>query len=374
MKSYVGAADGWFIRYDNDMSVVEAYRRMASEYGDRFMEGEALGDGVIIGDRSFADWRTACDHALGRVMCHVDFALILTRLQPRIAVSDVATIFARRDDVEAVWIQAGLPAQQVASTMDALTLSVDGLADWERSHETPCPFYIDLGQDFVLLPCFGALTNPYFALFRHLRNAYRIDWDRGLDERESRFRSDLRTAFAEPRFDVPGNGFKLRRGDGSTLTDIDAVVLDRQAGRMAILQLKWHDVFGFSLTERESRRRNLLQANEWVDRVSTWIGGRDSAEIASALGMYGGAQGVAPVVFVLARYAARFAGDGERDGRASWAGWHEVRYALESQSFEDPLADIPVWLDSHAARSEQIDDFHVVRRFPGLAIDLRRWD
>ncbi|MBQ1763891.1 MAG: hypothetical protein IIZ92_13430 [Aquincola sp.] len=373
MLSYVDSADGWFIRYDNDMRIVSEYRRVASDYGADFLEGEALSPDVHIGDRSFGEWRTACDHALGRVLCHIDFAHLLRQKCPTIALGDVSTIFARRDDVAAVWMQAGLAAERVAATMGALTLDIDGLDEWERAHDFPCPYYIDLGRDFVLLPCFGALSNPYFALFRHLRSTYRRDWDRGVDRREDVFRRDLAEAFAEPRFQVPAHGYRLRRPDGSVLTDIDAVILDRYKGRLALVQLKWHDVFGHSLAERESRRRNLLQANEWVDRVSTWIGGRDSRAVADELGLQGATSSAPPALFVIARYTARFSGERNQDPRAAWLGWSEILHGLESGAEADPLADIPRLVAEMQESFDRRKDFVFEYRFPGLSVSLRNW-
>lgn len=371
MLSYVDSVDGWFIRYDNDMKIVSAYRRAASEYGVDFLEGEALPENVQVGDRTFAEWRMTCDQALGRILCHIDFALQLRKKRPAIELGNVCTIFARREDVAAVWMEAGLAPERVAPTMDALTLSIDGLEEWERAHEIPCPYYVDLGRDFVMLPCFGALSNPYFALFRHLRNVHRPDWDRGVALREVVFRKDLAVAFAEPRLSVPPRGYRLRRSDGSILTDVDAVIVDRVSGALALVQLKWHDVFGHSLAERESRRRNLLQANEWVDRVSQWVDGRSSAVIADELGMPGSGSSAPPMLYVVARYAARFSGERDQDPRASWLGWYEILHALESGECGDPLVDVPRAIAIHQAQFDRPEDFHFEFRFPDLSVDLR---
>lgn len=371
MHSYVDAVDGWFIRYENDMEIVSTYRKEARDYSSTFLEGEALSPDVPVGGRTFGAWRTACDHALGRVLCHIDFAHLLQKKRPRIALGNVSTIFARREDVGAVWMQAGLAADQVAPTMDALTLEIDGLEEWENGYEIPCPYYVDLGRDFVLLPCFGALSNPYFAMFRHLRGTYRSDWDRGVDLREAVFRDDLAGAFAEPRFLVPRHGYKLRRPNGSLVTDLDAVILDRRSGRLVLVQLKWHDIFGHSLAERESRRRNLLKANEWVDRVSKWVDGRSSAAVAKELGVAGTTSSEPPLLYVIARYAARFSGERSQDPRAAWLGWFEILHALESSGSQDPLVDMPRLAVEYQARFDSPEEFCFEFRFPGLSIDLR---
>lgn len=372
MAKYVDSPDGWFIRYDNDWHIVSTYRDEAWRYGRRFLESEALPDDVIIGDRSFGEWKQACEQALGRVMAHMSFSRLLRKKNPAINLSDVLTIFARKDDVRNVWEEAGIPAARIPATMTALTLGIDGLDDWDGAFETPTPFHVDLGRDFVLLPLFGALTNPYFALFRHLRQFYRADWDRAVDRREEVFRSDLARLFAEPRYLVPSRGFRLSRENGSLLTDIDAVVVDRQCGSVALVQLKWHDIFGFSLSERESRRRNLAKANEWTEKVIDWVGGRSSREVLLQLGIDGAGSDGSPVLYVMTRYAARFSGDDGQDSRACWLGWPELQNAMADDDVaSDPLLLIPEQVMRHQQGFESHATQDVTFEFPGLEVVLQ---
>uniref|UniRef100_UPI001EE6AAE0 hypothetical protein n=1 Tax=Pseudomonas aeruginosa TaxID=287 RepID=UPI001EE6AAE0 len=370
MKSYVDAPGGWFICYDNDQEIVSTYLTRARRYGSGYLEAEALPEDIKIGDRTFGEWTHASDQALGRILCHIDFVGLLQEKRPKVDASNVLTLFARRHDIDEVWQEAGLSAARVSPTMQALTLDSENLDDWEKAHEVPCALYVDLGKDHVLLPCFGTLTNPYFALFRHLRSTYKHDWDRGVDRREAIFRSDLAKAFPEPDFLVPSHGFQLRRADGSKLTDVDAVVLDRRHGTLVLVQLKWHDAFGLSLTERESRRRNITKANEWTERVISWVDGRTSSQLAKALGLDAKASDSPPLLYVVARYAARFTGESGQDPRASWLGWPEIMHVLHHNPGVDILSQIPRLVLEQQARftlkEEQLFEF----RFPELSVDL----
>lgn len=372
MAGYVDTSNGWFIQYDNDWHIVSTYRQEARRYGRRFLEAEALPDDAIIGDRSFGEWKHACDQALGRVLAHMNFARLLKEKKPAIELSDVLTIFARKDDVRQVWEQAGVPTAQISATMKALTLGANNLDDWDGAFETPTPFHLELGRDFVLLPLFGALTNPYFAMFRHLRQFYRKDWDRAVDRREDVFRADLAKLFAGPRYLVPPRGFRLSRENGSLLTDIDAIVVDRKIGSVALLQLKWHDIFGFSLAERESRRKNLAKANEWTARVFQWVDGGSSRDVLVRLGIHEAASDRPPTLFVLARYAARFAGDDGQDIRACWLGWPEMQQAMTEEDVNsDPLRLIPEQVIRHQKHFESPLTQEFKFEFPSLEVILQ---
>ncbi len=82
LNQFVDTADGWFIRYDNDMKLVREYRLNAKHYGRRYLEKEALPDDVQLGDRTFGQWRDACDQAFGRILSHMDFAAALVQKRP----------------------------------------------------------------------------------------------------------------------------------------------------------------------------------------------------------------------------------------------------------------------------------------------------
>lgn len=370
MSSYVDVASEWFIRYDNDWEIVRAYRDAARDFGIGYFESEAFPNEIVLGGRTFGDWKTACEHALGRVLCHIDFALLLARKRPEVDLRNVLTIFVRKDDIAEIWKQAGLKTKRVQPTLDALCLDMSSISDWEDSFETPATYYIDFGRDFYLLPCFGAISNPYFALFRHLRRVHEKEWSGGVDSREQVFRQDLATAFPAPRFSIPEHGLKLRRPNGSVLTDIDAVIFDNETGSIALVQLKWHDVFGRSVREWASRKRNLDVANAWVDKVMSWIGPRSAADVAVSLGFRGPRSNLAPQVYVLARYSAAFSGEGAQDTRAAWFGWPELLHGLESAEGSDPIVEIPLCVESFRSQFAGVEKMHQKHDFPTLTVEL----
>lgn len=249
-------------------------------------------------------------------------------------------MFIRRSDMHQIWEERGFNQETVNTISQAMMLDSDVAAAYMGHHDIPFPFYVDMGREFVLAPSMSALLNPFAGVARHLKSCYRSDWDRAVDSREKAFRIDIASLFKPPRYSVLPSGVSLRRKDGTLLTDVDAVVLDRKTGTLALVQLKWHDVFAHSLRERESRKRNLLAANQWVERVSTWIGERSSADVAATLGIPSkeGQNNAKPVILIVARYAARFSGIGEYDPRGAWLPWPElVRAATLADENSDVL-------------------------------------
>jgi hypothetical protein len=56
------------------------------------------------------------------------------------------------------------------------------------------------------------------------------------------------------------------------LTDIDAAVLDRTTGDLALFQLKWQDFRGATTRQTISRAKNFVgQVQKWAENTTTWI-------------------------------------------------------------------------------------------------------
>ncbi len=329
--------EGWFIRYDSDAELLEYYRELAAIGATGIPESEALPPDTLLGGRRFADWNAASITALGRILHHIAFATRLKATHSGLDLRNLLTVFARKDDLAAVWEESGENAQSATQLMSCMSLDAASASSWEDDHEIPVPFYVDFGRDFVLLPAFGGLLNPCAAVVRELKNRYRREWDRGVEGRETAFRADLRNLLPLPRFEVLPAGIKLRRPDGSELTDIDAIVLDHKTGSLALVQLKWHDIFGRSPREWNSRRLNLLHANEWVDRVAGWVAARSAAKVAATLRIGAARNDRHPELLVVARNGWRFTTTQAYDERAAWLGWADLVHATSTKGKGDIL-------------------------------------
>lgn len=371
IDQYTDVHDGWFIQYDPDWEMVEYHRDYAKLYAAGTAEADALPGNAILGGRSFAEWNETSLTALGRVFHHIACATRLKATKQDLELRNLLTVFARKDDIVATWQEVGETREWAERIAEGLTLDVAGAAAAERDCEVPLPYYIDFGRDFVLLPMFGGLMNPHAGLGWHLRRMYRSDWDRSVDGREQVFRHDLQALFPGPRYIIPGHGIRLKRDDGSDLTDVDAVLLENHTGALVLVQLKWPDIYGRSLAERNSRRINLLKANEWVGRVHDWIAGRSAAEVGKALGLsVAGCR--RPEILVIARHTVRFSGEVGYDQRAHWISWPQLvqlRTQCPERDVCSLLGDQNQQTKNHRVKSRKGGAVH--HHFPGLTVEVR---
>jgi hypothetical protein len=316
---------GWFIRYSFDEALMDRSLRRIGQLETWWPEATALADDAIVGGRSFREWKDACRLAAARVLSHLEFCTRLASTHKHLDLRNLITLFRTRGDIAHGWHANGY--EPVWADMATRSMTLDGVSNsgWLSHYDTPFPFYVDLGPDFALVPSMSALMNPFVGMVRHIREHYRKDWDRAVDEREDRLRKEIAALFPGPRFEVASSGFELKKPNGSVLTDIDAAIVDNLHGTIALVQIKWHDVFARSLRERDSRRRNMLGAETWVDRVHGWVANRDSGTIAAALGIKNllATSSGPPVLIVMMRHAARFSGEAGADRRSAWVSWPE---------------------------------------------------
>ena len=317
--------NGWFIRYSFDEELMDRGQRRIRQLEAIWPEASALPDDAMVGGQSFREWKDACGIAAAQALSHLEFSTRLSAMHKGLELRNLVTLFRDRRDIAQGWYSNGYGPVWADMATRAMTLDEAANPGWLSHYDTPFPFYVDLGADYALVPSMSALMNPFVGMVRHLRDHYRRDWDRAMDAREELLRRDLAALFPAPRFQVPATGFKLRRPDGSVLTDIDAAIVDDLHGTVALVQIKWHDVFSRSLRERESRRRNMLGAETWVNQVHGWVAGRNSSAVAAALGIKNQAETAhgPPVLIVMTRHTARFSGEAIADGRSAWVSWPE---------------------------------------------------
>lgn len=331
--------DGWYLRYDGDTVLSAYHREYARLESEGIAEAEALPPTAPVGGRLFREWTERAVQARASAYQHIAYATRLRSRNSALTLRNLLTCFARREDILGLWESRGEARLDARRLTTSLTLDAATARSVARRHEIPLPYYIDFGRDFLLLPLFGALLNPYAGQIWHVRENYRRDWDRAVGSREAVFRDELRNVVTSLGCQVPPSGFKIRRADGTHTTDIDAAIVD-PLGRVILVQLKWPDIHGRSLAERWSRQKNLSSANAWVASVSAWCEGRTSSDVASALGFRASAS-EPPALLILARYSARFSGAKNFDPRSGWYSWPRFCEELDRGDLDAALRPVP---------------------------------
>jgi len=95
--------------------------------------------------------------------------------------------------------------------------------------------------------------------------------------------NELYHLFLGNRYQCSTGATMLKRG-GKILTDIDAAILDRTTGELALFQLKWQDWDTNDVRMQRSRAKNFVEdTDKWADRIQGWIREFGTNALAKAL-------------------------------------------------------------------------------------------
>jgi len=361
------------IGYTSSRELEEYFEKFASLSAAGLPGHDALPLECRLGPLAYGQYREVVIASMARAQKHIAFVNTLARSDPNLDRRQVTTIFS--EDAKIGGELADLfnhSEEETKAVLEAIGVSIGDIPELRKTFDCPRAILVRAGDGFWHQPVYGALSNPFTWLTRKLKRMYGSDWDRSVDLREDAFRGDLRSLFPEPRYYFHPRTPKLK-GPNGIRTDVDALVIDRSVGTLAVVQLKWQDPFENSMAERASRSKNLAkEGNNWIQAVIEHCAGLDTKETARVLGIPDEeAARVNDVkLFILTRNGARFSGVQNQDRRAAWLSWFQlVRLAHNARHDKTPLARI--WMKAREAVSPT-QRAHDVSRFAldGLTVEV----
>lgn len=331
-----------FIQYDTNPEIDSYYEMDGILYAQLMYGQDSFPGDAKFGGKEFNLYRAAVGVLTGWSFKHLGFCAQLVKKHPELDWRNITTI-PQHFDVVAEELATALEVdlESAKQAMEAIMLTVEN----KRIHcsvagNFVAPIFIEAGQGRIICPTWGALSHPFQFMLDELKRRYRSDWDRAVDSREQVFREELYLLFPQSRFIRIHRSINVKVR-GSVLTDIDAMVLDRETGLVALFQLKWQDFFRKSMRKRESQKKNILYSgNQWVERISNWLSCNDCLSIGRVLGFNRGdtekIKGFR--LFVIGRNSAHFSGPGKPDDRAAWGIWFQLlRFIEDMTDPSDPI-------------------------------------
>jgi len=340
--------DTWhthYIQYEAHPEVDQFYQEHGILLNEKMFVHNCFPKDVKFGGYDFDLYQKAVGSVTGWALKHTSFCTQLFKKNRQINLRNIITVPQNFDDlVIFLTHQLDIDFEAAKHLLETLTLTNKNKnIHCATSGDLVSPAFIEVGQGRVISTIWGKTIRPFKFMLDEIKRKYRSDWDRAVDRREVMFRSEIYALFSSSKFFKFDGNINIKIG-GSTMTDIDALILDRSTGILAIFQLKWQDSFGNSMRERESRKRNLLKTgNQWVDRVSHWLEENSISEISKLCRLN---QDDAKRVngfrlFVIGRNATHFSGLGNLDPRAAWGTWYQMlRLFTESVSTSNPLDEL----------------------------------
>ena len=304
---------GVMVAYDARIEVDKHYMAEALALATPWREDSGIHADAKLGSITGGDIAGVGAALISLHAKHFGCVSVAKKLFSQVSVPQSLTIWGPRDALEeSISLMSGRPEPVVHSAFNALAMTAEqakNLAD----HSTPLiPLLFDLGNGFILRPVSCLTRNPFTAAktqhhWLDPRTEHAIAADR-----EEWMREHLYWMFGGKRYiRFPGN-LKLRR-DGVVLTDIDAIIYDKQTGDVGLFQLKWQDYSTNDVRRLRSKAANLsAELMDWSDKVKSWIekNGISALDKSLRLRQKRGEAAMSALLFAISRSSVRTQGYG----------------------------------------------------------------
>lgn len=345
MRKRVYIYKGHFLGYQCTPDMDNYFVQESSLYSQQLIGYDAFPEDALFGGIPFRIYRVATQHVVEWALKHQQFTeLLYTDNKRKLDMRNLVSLWWREEDlVRDMAFLLNLSTVQAQSVVHALVLRRSD-EQFLKGQGRPQPPYVSLGNGWLLRSMAGSLGNPFSFLLRRLQAIHPSDYKREHLRREGVFRDQFYQLLPKDgliKIDRPVN---LTQG-GKTVTDLDGVVLDPRTGTIALIQLKWQDAFGESMSERRSKQKNLqADCEDWIRAVQQWLNDNGYEELFNRLQLRRGQKFTVSRVlyFVLGRYFSQFSGDQKPDEVAAWGNWYQVQRLTKTREID--LADPLGWL------------------------------
>lgn len=203
---------------------------------------------------------------------HLAHCRVALESMPEIDAWTSLTLWQKKAElVESLIDMTGLDCQKIELILKYISI---GPGDVGRLGEEPVsllPMIIDFENGMLLRPISSTYRNQFVSFLSISRWRDKNSINVVSNAREGWFRENLYALFRGNRYMCVSGNVVLRRG-GRRVTDLDAVILDRVTGELAIFQLKWQDYFSSDVKQLGSRAKNFSEeVDGWAEAVSGWI-------------------------------------------------------------------------------------------------------
>jgi hypothetical protein len=267
---------------------------------------------------------------------HIRFVDVGARKVPEANYPMSLTIWKARSELTECLSQfTGMAVQDISAALNLFTVNRNDVNYFQTERTPVIPMLIEVSGGYLLSPVSSIFRNPFQGL-RMLHEQRSSRTEASLRKpRENWMISDLCHLFLGNRYTIVDKPTRLKRG-GQTVTDVDAAVLDRTIGALALFQLKWQDFNVYEIKKQRSKAKNFVDGvSMWAQKVKGWTSEFGTDGLCRSLQLKRGTYGHISSVrlFAIGRFASRFQGYGYvsqcKDVAVSaWAQFVRLRFEI----------------------------------------------
>jgi hypothetical protein len=276
-------SQGRMVSYDTTPEIDDHFLVLALRAVDRWAEEAGLHPSARVGTLSGAELKASVVALVSLHLKHLHFCMA-ARPEDQVDIRQSLSIWtAHQDLVEAVAHLAHVNEEVAGHAIAIVSLRIRDASALRHCATPVAPLLIDFGNGMVLRPVSSVFRNPFVSI--RLLQEWREPNARNdlVAPREAWLRDDIYALFQGNRYHrIPGS-IKIRLA-GRLVTDIDAAILDRTSGELALFQLKWQDYSTGDIRELRSKAQNLATEMEtWAGKVISWLASVSAREVMQSL-------------------------------------------------------------------------------------------
>ncbi len=266
-----------FIQYGSTPEIDDVYQYEGSQYIAGLCGFDYFDDNVTFGNIRFSAYKNILTCLIGLTLKHRDCSFALLKQSSQMHLRNLLSLPFRLDDLSAsIADYLRYPCEIVNSVLETVTLNLNNVNRHSRvPGAAPAPL-VSIGDGFVLRSITGILSNPLYFMIQELKARYPEDFFSAVNERERTFREELNGLFVNTVNIICSESAVTLKQSGKIMTDIDAMIFDKDSGTLVVIQLKSSDDFGTSMEQRYSRSKNFYETSvKWIDKVEGWLSSND---------------------------------------------------------------------------------------------------
>ena len=331
-----------FIGYNSTMNIESYFNEVAYYDAIHSTEWDYFPEQSKFNRVAYGNFTDTIIDLSGYAAKHIRFTELLQSSHPELLAENLFYNIRMEDETLRLIRENRECSEQDAYTiLSCISLSSDN-SELYNYGQVNCAPLIKISRNQYLHSVAGSLFHPFSFLLSSLQQRFLNDFSRNINSRETIFRKQL--------YEIVGNSFTcinhnivIKHG-GKVVTDIDAAMVDKISGEIALFQLKWQNQTVDSIRSLHSKAQNYTKETMyWVQSVKQWIEHTSEAEIAGHLGNGIKRKNIDKskiFLFVLGRNHGNYSGEKLTSEKTVWAQWFQLLQCLLILPKDFTIADL----------------------------------
>lgn len=256
---------------------------------------------------------------------HIQFSHLLKEKESELKIYNLLTIVEVESElINSIAYLNNISINQAKIIYKTIVLNSENKIYHSKVWSASPPF-LEISDHQVIRSVCGSLDRPFEFMLDELHRQFPKEWDANTKLREQEFRNELYSYFNDEQYYKINRSIVIKE-NGKIMTDIDACIVDKNTGDIAIIQLKWQDLIYDCNKSSFSKGRNFNEKTSmWIQVLREWINNVSEKKIADSLGInmkYIRKEKIK--LFVIGRFNGNYSGTEVPDKDVAWGQWYQI--------------------------------------------------